>query len=123
MKYSKQYELVLDFVKSVKTHPTAENIYINLRKYNPNISLGTVYRNLEKLVKNDEIKRLNLANTKDRFDSNTKNHYHAICTKCGEVVDIFIDYLSNIDIEVQNSIECQVVSHDIIFNTICPKCK
>lgn len=123
MKYSKQREQILDYVKSVKIHPTAETVYNELRKESPNISLGTVYRNLDKLSENGDVLRLKLANTKDRFDGDISHHYHAICSKCGEVIDIFMDYFSYIDKEVENNIGCKVLSHEIIFNTICPKCK
>lgn len=123
MNYSKQREEILDYVKSVKTHPTAETVYTKLRESIPNISLGTVYRNLDKLSEIGKLQRINLANEQDRFDGDTNFHYHAICQKCGEVSDIYIDYIKDIDKIIEKKADCIVISHDIIFNIICSKCK
>lgn len=123
MKYSKQRESILNYVKSVKTHPTAEIIYQEVRKQDNKISLGTVYRNLEKLYQNGDIKRLKMANEKDRFDGDISHHYHGICTKCGKLIDIFVDYYENIDRYINKKTNFEVVSHDVIFNVICPECK
>jgi Fur family peroxide stress response transcriptional regulator len=123
MNYSKQREVILKYVKSVKTHPTAEDVHSNIIKENPNISLGTVYRNLEKLSSIGDMKRLKFITEKDRFDGNTDHHYHGICVKCGKVIDIFTDYMFEIDNKISNENNILVVSHELIFNTICDNCK
>ncbi len=123
MKYSKQREIILEYVKSVNNHPTAETIYEEVRKEDDKISLGTVYRNLEKLYQNGDIKRIKIAKAKDRFDGYTYNHYHGICIKCGKLVDIFVDYYKDIDKYVTKSTGIDILSHDITFNVICPECK
>lgn len=123
MNYSRQRNLITMYVKSVTYHPTAENIYNEVRKIYPNISLGTVYRNLCKLVEDGEILRIRMADGKDRFDGNINYHYHAKCLKCGKIMDIFIDYLSYLDREVEKSADIEILSHDIMFNTICKNCK
>lgn len=124
MKYSRKRDKILEYVKSVKSHPTAETIYTEIRKQNPNISLGTVYRNLDKLVNSKEIIRLKIANAKDRFDGDTLTHYHAICNNCNKVFDIpNLESLQNVDSEVSSILNCEVLSHDLIFNTICSDCK
>ena len=123
MNYSKQREAIQKYLLSVKTHPTAETVYNELRKTNPDISLGTVYRNLDKLSKSGDILRLKGFGEKDRFDGMTKHHYHAKCIKCDDITDIFIDYMSSIDNGVKNSLGLDILSHDLKFNIICPKCK
>lgn len=124
MKYSRKRDKILEYVKSVNSHPTAETIYTEIRKKNPNISLGTVYRNLDKLVNDKEIIRLKIANAKDRFDGDTIIHYHAICNSCHKVFDIpNLQSLQNVDNEVSSILGCEVLSHDLIFNTICSDCK
>ena len=122
MNYSKQRELILEYLKSVDTHPTAEMVYNALRKECPNISLGTVYRNLEKLYSNGDIIKLNLPISKERFDGNTEKHYHGVCKKCGCIEDIFVKYDENIDKNISKEYDFKVLSHDIIFNIICSKC-
>lgn len=123
MNYSRQREQVLEYVKSVKTHPTAETVYNKVREKNSNISLGTVYRNLDKLTKEGKLLRIKMANGKDRFDGYTSKHYHAICTKCDRVFDVSLDYFNNVDKVVAKNLNCNVLSHDIIFNIICPDCE
>lgn len=122
MKFSKQREEILEYLRSVKTHPTAEEVYSEVRKIDNNISLGTVYRNLDRLSKENLILRIEIANGKDRFDGDTSTHYHAVCKECGRIVDIFIDYFEEIDKIVEKNIDCKVLSHNIIFNTICKNC-
>lgn len=123
MNYSKQREIIIEYIKSVKTHPTAEMIYNELRVNNPGISLGTVYRNLDKLSNAGEILRLKQFGDKDRFDGNTNQHYHGCCIKCLKLFDIYLDYFSSIDKKVEKDCSCNVVSHEIKFNVICPECK
>lgn len=123
MNYSKQRDAIQSYLMSVKTHPTAEEIYSELRKDNPELSLGTVYRNLDKLSKLGVILRLKGFGEKDRFDGNINHHYHSECIKCGKVIDIFTDYMSNIDNEIRKSTKLDVVSHEMKFNLICPNCK
>lgn len=123
MKYSRQREQILEYVKSVKTHPTAETVYNEVRKENANISLGTVYRNLDKLSKDGKLLRIKMANGKDRFDGCTLKHYHAICTKCNNVYDIFGNYFKDVDDVICKNLNYKVLSHDIIFNIVCPNCE
>lgn len=123
MNYSKQREAIHDYLLSVTSHPTAETVYNELRKTNPELSLGTVYRNLDRLSKSGDILRLKGFGEKDRFDGNAEHHYHAECVKCSEITDIFIDYMSNMDNDIKDNIGLDVLSHDIKFNIICSKCK
>ena len=123
MNYSKQRDAIIKYLKEVKTHPTAEEVYNDLRVQNPVISLGTVYRNLDKLAKSGEILRLKEFGNKDRFDGNNKHHYHAECVKCKKVFDVYQDYFKSIDKQVQEKLGYDVLSHEVKFNVICPMCK
>src|SRR5574344_891566 len=114
MNYSKQRETILNYVLSVKTHPTAEEVYKEVRKTNKKISLGTVYRNLDKLSNEGKILRLKFSNEKDRFDGDISHHYHGVCDKCGNLVDIFLDYYKCIDDDVEKKTKFKVLSHDIV---------
>lgn len=71
LKYSRQRELIKDFLMTRKDHPTADIVYRNVRKQNPSISLGTVYRNLTLLADIGEISRLNVGDGVDHFDADT----------------------------------------------------
>lgn len=122
MKYSRQRELIFNTVLDNCIHPTAETVYGMLKKDYPNLSLGTVYRNLQVLSEMGFIKRLSFNNKPDRYDGNTEPHYHGVCERCGEVVDMFVNYMSNIDSIAEKSTGLKVLSHNITFNVICPMC-
>lgn len=123
MNYSKQRELIFEYVKSVKTHPTAEEVYNVLKNKINNLSLGTVYRNLSLLTEFGKIRRIKISYGKDRFDGNTSLHPHAICLKCGKIFDIDGCKTLGYDKDVENILNCKVLSHDLMFNILCSNCK
>lgn len=87
--YSRQREAIKVFLNNSYSHPTAEEIYAGVRLIIPNISLGTVYRNLSELVKEKEALILHIEGYKDRYDGHTIPHAHLRCVKCGKIEDIF----------------------------------
>ena len=122
-KYSRQRELIYKTVMENKVHPTAEFVYNYLKKDNPQLSLGTVYRNLQQLSDNGEISRLSIPNQPDRFDGIIEEHYHAVCEKCGKIYDIHINEMPEVDKLVAEKTGLDITGHEIIFKTICPMCK
>ena len=88
LKYSRQRESIKVCLQGRKDHPTADMLYTDVRKEFPNISLGTVYRNLSLLSELGEIKRLTTGDGPDRFDGDTSTHHHFICRKCHCVTDL-----------------------------------
>lgn len=89
LKYSRQRESIKNFLCSREDHPTADMIYTNIRKEFPNISLGTVYRNLSLLVELGEIKKITTDGA-DRFDARVTPHSHFICRRCGCLLDMTV---------------------------------
>ena len=87
-RYSQQRELILNAVRQNPVHPSADDIYHIVKQQNSNISLGTVYRNLNYLSDNGFIKKIQIPNAPDRFDGRTEPHCHMICQKCGKVYDL-----------------------------------
>jgi Fur family peroxide stress response transcriptional regulator len=88
MKYSRQRESIQEFLISRTDHPSADVIYENMKLIYPNISLGTVYRNLSLLADIGEIRKLSNFAGADRYDGRTDNHCHFVCTQCGRVMDV-----------------------------------
>lgn len=123
MKHSKQRDIILSDVLKRCDHPTAEMIYESVRKENSNISLGTVYRNLNLLVELGNIHKINMPNSSDRFDGILENHYHLYCDKCKNITDIMMDDVSNMYEKVEKQNKCKIISHDIMFIGICINCK
>ena len=88
MRYSKQKKEILKVVLDSYNHPDAKEIYRLVKKNIPNISLGTVYRNLNILVNEGLIRKIFIYNGNDRYDKMLTNHNHVICQKCGKLHDI-----------------------------------
>ena len=87
--YSRQREAILEVLRSTDTHPTANWIYTKVKERIPNISLGTVYRNLKGLTEDKDIISLNLGDGFERFDGNPLPHLHMHCKCCGNVTDAY----------------------------------
>ena len=86
---TKQRAVILEALREVTSHPTADEIYGMVRKKLPRISLGTVYRNLDLLTSSGEIACLNRAGVQKRFDGNMCRHHHVRCSSCGKVGDVY----------------------------------
>lgn len=120
-RYSRQRELICQCLLNTDQHPTAEMIYIQLKPENPNLSLGTVYRNLNLLADEGTITRMPFP--VERYDANTAPHPHFRCKKCGGVYDLMgLDYDTELD---KSASECSghvVERHDMVFIGTCAGC-
>ena len=85
--YSRQREAILSVLSNTKNHPTADWIYKETRKIIPNISLGTVYRNLGELRRSGVILSIDVGDGKEHFDYDTSPHLHLTCKECGSIID------------------------------------
>ncbi len=119
---SKQKESILRVVKETNSHPTAEWIYEQVRREIPNISLGTVYRNLRLLKREGEISELSLAGTLSRFDGIVGNHYHFRCGQCGRIFDVDEPANKEIDRRVTQKTGFKVSYHILEFRGLCEDC-
>ena len=121
-RYSRQRELIYQTVCATDEHPTAEMVYQWLKPANPNLSLGTVYRNLNLLADEGIIMRMPFP--VERYDANTEPHTHFRCKKCGGVFDLTLAYDPEVDAAgmAQNP-DFQIHSHELIFSGLCPSCK
>mgnify|MGYP000032390048 CR=1 FL=1 len=119
---TRQRKAILEYLRKVKTHPSADEIFEVVRKNLPRISLGTVYRNLEKMCKKGLIRKIEIADTKKRFDATVDNHYHIRCDICGRVDDLhgarFMD-LENISNKLRGY---KIIGFSIELTGICPRC-
>jgi len=122
-KRSIQKETIIEYLRSVDTHPSADEIYTEVRKEIPNISLGTVYRNLKKLSELGEILRISGEDGGDRFDGNPIPHYHFSCMECSRVTDIRVPYLEDLDDRIGGITGNEIHSHTVMFRGICKACK
>ena len=119
-KRSKQRDKVLGVVRSTKSHPTADWVFHEVRKDLPNVSLATVYRNLNLLVESGEINEV-LCDGQLRFDANKDEHFHFICRSCKGIYDIDEARVSSPDFKLPRGYLVQDVRMD--FYGVCPNCQ
>lgn len=122
-KHSKQRDAIVEVLKQTKSHPTADWVYEEVRKQIPNISLGTVYRNLAKLADDNLIAKLGIGTSVEHFDGNPDPHYHVMCTECGRIYDIEAPMLLELNRWAEERFLGTVDKHSAVFFGRCYECK
>lgn len=122
LRMTRQRKVILEELKKVKTHPSADEVYEMVRWRLPRISLGTVYRNLEILSRLGEIQRLELSGSLKRFDGNPKSHYHIRCLGCDRVDDVMVGPLNNIENKICELTDFEVIGYRLEFLGFCRRC-
>ena len=118
-----QRQIVLQTVLRMHDHPTADTVYAAVAAEHPSISKATVYRNLNPLASQREIRRVPVPNGADRYDFNLKEHYHVRCAHCGRVFDVYMPPLDNLIERVEDASGVEVQRYEILFEGICRDCK
>jgi len=123
---TRQKMVILEELSKVTSHPTAYDVYEMVKVKIPQISLGTVYRNLEQLWANGKIRRLDLGQGQRRYDAEAGEHMHIKCVSCGRVDDVALN--PHIDIPIMKEIVgsksgYEVLGLDVDFQGICPECR
>ena len=123
LKYSRQREVIKEYLASTKEHPTAYTVYLHVRKTLPKISLGTVYRNLNLLADMGEALKITTLDGGDRFDGCTKPHYHFTCTSCGAVIDLDMAPIDEKLNEIASeNFPGEITQNVVYFKGICKNC-
>lgn len=122
-KFSRQRQAIKNHMMTRRDHPTAEMIYTALRQEYPNISLGTIYRNLSLLAAGGELSRFVGEDGLDHFDPNTAVHYHIMCEECGAIEDLPLDVLTGINELASHFYDGEITRHSIFFFGRCSRCK
>jgi len=120
---TRQRQVILEELRKVTTHPTADEVCQMVRLRMPRISLGTVYRNLEILSDYGLVQKLELAGTQRRFDGNTDVHYHVRCNECSRVEDLPAPPFTIPDAAIQEMTRFEITGHRVEFYGLCPACK
>lgn len=116
-----QKKIILDYLKNVKIHPSAETVFKTIRKKLPQISLGTVYRILNNLKEKGEIQEIPADVA--RYDGDTSEHSHFICQKCNRIFDIF-DICSRCDVLKKKKTKVgKIKKYQIYFYGYCKRCR
>ncbi len=122
MNYSKQRETILKTLTENAVHPTAEALLEFLHEKNVDIGYTTLYRNLNQLVENGIIKKIDGLNSCAHFDHNTYEHYHFICNVCGKVYDVPSSVAPDLLKNAQLATGFDIEKYDILFQGTCTDC-
>lgn len=119
-----QRRLILEAVLRADDHPTAMQIYERVAAEMPNVSLTTVYRNLNRLTADGKIRRITIPNEPDRFDKTVYDHYHIACEVCGFFGDVTsVPFDISIPRRVAKESGYALRANEIIFRGVCPSCQ
>ena len=122
-RYSKKRAAILAAIRDTDCHPSAEWVYQALKPNHPDLSLGTVYRNLIFLQERGDIRSVGVIQGQERFDGIMTPHSHFICRHCGAVVDLSqIELANRIDRDVSEQYGLMVDRHELTFHGLCPTC-
>lgn len=122
-KYSRKREAVLNCLRSTTTHPSADWVYQQLKQEYPDMSLGTVYRNLSQCKQRGEIVSVGFIGGFERFDARVTPHEHMVCRDCGSVEDVFdLELPEDLDRQVSARTGGQIDSHALVFYGRCARC-
>lgn len=120
---TKQREAILRVLRNTRSHPTADWIYAEVKKEIPNISKGTVYRNLQVLQEDGAVLELNLNGTLSRFEAKRESHYHFRCEQCGRVIDVDQPVDRKLDQKVARRTGLKILYHQLEFRGVCHDCQ
>ena len=119
---TKQRQVILEELRKLNTHPSADEIYKVVRRRLPRISLGTVYRNLEILAQMGKIQKLELSGSLKRYDWDTNKHYHIRCVCCDRVDNAPVAPLNQLEDELYEATVFEIIGHNLEFTGLCPEC-
>lgn len=124
-RYSKKREAILSALRGTKSHPSAEWVYQTLKSTHPDLSLGTVYRNLALFRQQGVIQSVGVVNGQERFDADTSLHHHFVCERCGSVLDLDFrqEQEDSWDQAVSEQYGFKTLRHELIFYGICKTCQ
>ena len=118
-----QRRAVLDALKDFKGHPSAEDVYLLVKKRNPKVALGTVYQALSVLEEIGLIEAKRWSESPVRYDLNTLPHYDIRCTRCGEVAEIPDVEFEDFKTRVRENTPYEVTNASLVIEGVCPVCQ
>jgi len=116
-----QRKLIWEALKRLN-HPTADDVYLAVRENYPNISRGTVYRNLNQIAEKGELQKIPIPSGPDIYDVTLRPHYHIKCRRCKKIYDVEMEDLPDISRYITDKHGFVIENHEIVFQGLCPKC-
>ena len=120
LKITPQRVAVYEILLNSYNHPTVEEIYEEVKKRYPFVSLATVYRTVETLEQMGLAKKVCYWGSSARYDANTDEHHHLICVKCGAIRDIYMEE----DLSIPSELEgFRTEGYSVNIYGLCPECR
>ncbi len=123
LRMTSQRKVIIDELRGLRTHPTADELFLRVRKKRPRISLSTVYRNLEQLAGCGLIQKLDLCGSQRRYDGDTAAHHHVRCLRCGRVDDIPSEAMGDLRKGVCKTCDYEIIGYRLEYLGFCPRCR
>ncbi len=121
--FSRKRKAILDVLYNTKQHPTAEWVFQRLRPEYPELSLGTVYRNLKRFCETGQAMSIGVIGGQEHFDGCTEPHAHLVCSHCGKVLDIFQGLPGEAELsKLSEQTGYRIEGVSITFSGLCPDC-
>ena len=120
---TRQRSVILDTLLSMKSHPTAGELYAVVRRQLPSVSLGTIYRNLDLLARSGQLRKLEAGGSQARFDAVLEPHHHVRCGACGRVDDVAITREDRIRRPEESIHGFRITGFRIEYDGYCPDCR
>ena len=122
-KHSRKRDALLQKIQSTDRHPSAIWIYEELRKEIPDLSLGTVYRNLSVFKDEGLIVSVGTVNGQERYDGNTREHTHFICSECGDIIDVDTSIDAQLECQIEQRYDLEINHKQLTLYGKCNKCR
>lgn len=123
MRNTKQKEIVLNNLRMLDSHPTADELYQFIQDEHSEIGVATVYRNLSKLAENGDIKKITGLDGSAHYDWQLEPHYHMVCECCGGIHDVLAKNIPDLISQAEMETDCKILSVDITFRGLCKECQ
>ena len=120
---TEQRRVILEELRQLKSHPTADDVHALVRQRLPRVSLGTIYRNLEMLSQVGTIQKLDATGGQRRYDAKVEQHYHIRCTHCGRMDDVPLEPVIELEHALHDQCHYEVTGHWVEFSGVCPDCQ
>ncbi len=123
MRSTRQRYHIIEVLRETASHPTASWIFERVREKCPNISLGTVYRNLHILKETGVIREIKFGKNTARYDGNVESHHHLVCLECGKLEDVVCAVHPEMLRDVEKAKSYIISGYQMEFGGICPACQ
>ncbi len=114
---------ILKYLDGNTSHPTADNIYRDLKQTNPTLSFATVYNTLQTLREHGEVMEITIDPIRKHYDPNTSPHHHVICIRCNDLWDVFVDYSDVLKLPSNVAKGIKTVGVHVDFYGLCKNCQ